>query len=227
METDLTLLYYSSNVLDERVTNNLRNELLKTTQGKYPIISVTQKQINLGENVCIGNIGQSYYNMYKQIFAGALKVKTKYVALVEDDSLYNMEHFSHRPMYDDVFSYNKNIWFLDKNIFWTKDHIGGFTTIVSTKLLIETHSQIFEKYPVEPLPREKQKHLLLEPGIRDEQLGFRKQKIEYFSTKNPLITLCYWGATAGWPRRRERNSTTAEYLENWGDAKELRTKLFQ
>ena len=227
MKNDLTLLYYSSNAMDEDMADNFRNHLVETVQGAYPIISVTQKPVSLGENICLGDIGQSSYNLYRQQYAGAQQVKTKYVAFAEDDCLYNMEHFSHRPSSDNVFSYNKNLWFLDKNIFWTKEHLGGFTTVVCNELLLDRLSEVFEKYPVEPLPRKDQKGFFLEPGTRDEELGLKKREIEFFSTEQPLITLCYWDATHGWPKRREKNSTVVEELENWGRADELRKKLCQ
>ena len=97
---EITLLYYSAHSLPEKVEANFRNELTG-----YPIISVTQKPINLGQNICVGEIGKSHYNCYKQILIGLREVKTEWVACVEDDTLYNLEHFSHRP---DKISYNKN-----------------------------------------------------------------------------------------------------------------------
>jgi hypothetical protein len=222
--TDLTLLYYSANALPEQSAANFRNELLKTTEGAFPIISVTQKPIDFGKNICVGDIGQSYYNMYKQIHAGLQHTETKYVAMVDDDSLYNMEHFSYRPTSDDVFSYNKSMWFLDKTIFWTKDHAGGFSSIAPTKFLRDILGLRLTRFPEEPMPRNYQKYQWLEPG-HEEPLGFRAQKMEYFKTKTPLITLCYWDATSGWPKRRQRGTKVAEELEYWGNAQELRNRL--
>lgn len=94
---DLTLIYYTSNTNPEYFAGNVRNHLLQVTEGKIPIISVSQKPIDLGKNICAGEIGRSLYNLYRQVYTGALEAKTKYVALCEDDTLYNMEHFRHRP----------------------------------------------------------------------------------------------------------------------------------
>jgi hypothetical protein len=196
-------------------------------QGVYPIISVTQKPVNLGQNICVGEIGQSYYNLYKQLYLGALGVKTKYVAFVEDDTLYNVEHFSYRPPADDVFCYNRHFWFLDKEYFWTKEHVGGFSTIVGKKSLVDYLSQVFDKYPEEPLPRNEQKYLVTEPGKYDEKLGFKRQKVHFFHTQKPLITFCYRQGTYGWPKRREKNSIVVTDLEDFGNAKNLRKKLCQ
>lgn len=222
--SDLTLLYCSANALPDQAAENFRQELLKTTGSTFPIISVTQKPVDFGTNICIGDIGQSYYNMYRQIYAGIQQVETKYVATIDDDSLYNMEHFSYRPSLEDVFSYNKSMWFLDKEIFWTKNHAGGFACIAPTELLREVLDQRLSKYPEEPMPRNDQKYKWLEPG-HEQTLGFEDRKIEYFRTKTPLITLCYWHATSGWPKRRQRGTTTAENLEFWGNAKQLRKRI--
>ena len=228
MKNDLTLLYYSANAMDETLAENIRKNLLEVNNGIYPIISVTQKPVSLGENICVGELGQSYYNLYKQIFTGLQRVETKYVAFVEDDSLYNVEHFSHRPSSEDTFSYNKNIWFLEKEVFYNKNHVGGFATIAGTKAMIEALSQLFEKYPTEPLPRNDYKHVFVEPGKYTKEMGFREQKVEYFNTKIPLITLCHRTATCGWPKRRNRTSIiVVGELPDFGLATDLRKKLCQ
>ena len=48
---DLTLVYYSANALPENVANNFRRELLNVTKGIFPIISVTQKPVDFGNNI--------------------------------------------------------------------------------------------------------------------------------------------------------------------------------
>lgn len=221
---DLTLLYYSSNALPENILDKFRDELIKTTNGELPIVSVTQKPTDFGQNICIGDIGQSYYNLYRQMYEGIKEVKTKYVALTEDDSLYNMEHFSWRPRNDDIILCNKNIYFLDKEFFWSKDHTGGFAFIAATALVREVLDMRFKRYPEEPMPRSYQKYQWKEIG-QEETLGFRNRPIEYFETDSPLITLCYWDATSGYPKRREHNSIVEKELDIWGDAAELRKRL--
>ena len=116
---DLTLLYYTSNVLFDRCAVNVRKHLLKLVKNRYPIISVSQEPVEMGQNICVGKIGRTYYNCYKQILIGAKEVKTKYVACVEDDTLYSLEHFSYRPSGDN-FSYNGNMWYAEYEKFWRK-----------------------------------------------------------------------------------------------------------
>lgn len=224
MLNDLTLLNYSSSRMPEPSASNFRNELLKTINGTYPIVSVTQKPIEFGLNICVGDIGQSYYNIYKQMQIGLQEVKTRYVAIIEDDTLYTMEHFSCRPSSDEVVSFNKHFWFLDTREFWTKGHIGSFGLIAPTDYLRNSMNQRMKRYPIEPMPREYHKYQWMEPGFED-RLGLPVLKTEQFSTKIPLITFCYYGATNGKPKRRMGTSSAVTDLEFWGNAAELRNRL--
>jgi len=221
---DLTLIYYSANSLPENVAVNFRRELLNVTTNVFPIISVTQKPVDFGNNICVSEIGQSYYNLYKQMHIGVQAAKTKYVATVEDDTLYTMEHFAYRPSSDGIISYNKSMWFLDRNIFWNRGGTGTFGCIAPTKILYDTLEQRFRRFSIEPMPRDYQKYFWRDPG-QDDQLGFKNQEIEIFSTRVPLITLCYFAATHGWPKRRQQTSKTTDRLEYWGNATELRRKM--
>ncbi len=223
--TDLTLLYYSAHSLPEYCEDNIRQELIKTVAGKYPIISVTQKPIRLGTNICVGDIGKSHYNCYKQIFTGTKYIKTKYVALVEDDTLYNLEHFSFRPTSDDIFFFNSNMMFLEDKKFWHKGQTGMFACIVNTQLLRKVLSERFEKFPTEPLPRRSQRHYWQEPG-RDDRLGFVKQNVQYFSTRVALVTLNYYNALDGKKKSSTHQPMVETEVEFWGKADVLKKKLW-
>lgn len=223
--TDLTLVYYSGHSLPEPCEINVRNELIKIVSDKYPIISVTQKPLRLGTNICVGDIGRSHYNCYKQIFIGTKQVKTKYVALVEDDTLYNLEHFAFRPPSDDVFFFNSNMRFLEDKKFWHKGQTGMLACIVNAKLLTKVLAQRFEKFPEEPLPRRSQRHYWQEPG-RDERLGFVKQNVAYFSTRVALVTLNYYNALDGKKKSSNHKPVIEKEIEFWGKADALKKRLW-
>ena len=223
--TDITLLYYSAHTLPEYCEINVRNELLKIVSGKYPIISVTQKPVNLGTNICVGNIGRSHYNCYKQIFTGTRHIKTKYTAMIEDDTLYNTEHFSFRPTADHVFFFNSNMRFLEDKKFWHKGQTGMFACIVNTELLRKVLAERFEKYLTEPLPRRSQRHYWQEPG-RDDRLGLKKQNVQYFSTRIPLVTLNYYNALDGKKKSSTHEPAVETEIEFWGKADALKKGLW-
>jgi len=111
---DTTIVYYTDNFIDEKLFRFCQKNILEAADGK-PIISVSQKPIDFGENICVGDIGRSHLSLYKQILAGVEKVKTKYVALAEHDCLYTKEHFNWLPpldykVRDERFFYNVNHW---------------------------------------------------------------------------------------------------------------------
>lgn len=220
---DLTIVFYSANRLPDAVADNFRRHLVEMA-GKTPIISVTQKPVELGRNICVGDIGQSYYNLFKQMLLGVREVKTPYVALAEDDTLYVPNHFEQRPSDDKTVAYNRNMWFLDTKTFWTKKHTGNFGLIASTENLLGLLEQRFERFPEEMLPRYYQKWFWMEFG-QDDRLGFKNANTEVFETGIPLITFAYYGATYGKPKRRLRTSSEVSELPHWGDAQKLRQKL--
>lgn len=112
-----TIIYLTDNSLDEKLATRCR-ELLVKEAGDTPIISVSQKPIDLGTNICVGEIGRSWMSLYKQQLAGLKAAKTKYISIAEHDCLYTSEHFKWIPPKDDVFYYNQNCWFVQ----WGGNH---------------------------------------------------------------------------------------------------------
>lgn len=109
-----TILYLTDNSLIEPIASRCR-EILVNEAGDIPIISVSQKPIALGTNICVGEIGRSWLNLYKQMMAGVESVTTRYVSISEHDCLYTNEHFRWIPPRDDTFYYNHNLWLVQWN----------------------------------------------------------------------------------------------------------------
>ena len=216
---DLTLLYYTAHMLPDGCSERIREHLLETANG-LPIVSVSQKPIDLGKNICVGKIGQSYYNCYKQIYTGACEVKTKYISCCEDDTLYNQEHFLFRPE-KDAFYYNKSMWYLEDDRFWHKGQTGMFGCIVPTELLVKSLKKRFDEYPKEPFPRNKQvRAKWIEPGRCDGE------KTEDFRTKIPLITLNYFSGLGGRAKSIVHKPVEESDIEYWGSARALKDKFW-
>lgn len=88
MNNDLTVIYYTSNREDEKFEAKIRADLLKKI-GNLPLISVSQKPLkDFGDNICVGNVGVSDWNIYRQLQLGCEKAKTKWVVTAEADCLY-------------------------------------------------------------------------------------------------------------------------------------------
>jgi len=227
MNDDLTLLYYTANILPEHCANNVRRYLLKITQNKYPIISVSQDPLQFGFNICVGKIGRTYYNCYEQILLGARFVQTKYVACCEDDTLYSMEHFSHRPP-KDTFSYNGNMWYSEYDKFWRKyeGQNGMCGCIVETKKLIEYLEPRFIKFPSPPDSEKGQRHFQ-EPGRNDKWFGIPNAQTELFTTKTPLLTFNYFAGLGGKAITRDHVPIVKKSMEPWGDCDNLHNRFWK
>jgi len=104
---DTTIIYYTENRLSEPLFTTCRRLLVQAANGRK-IISVSHKPIDLGTNICIGNLKPSWLTLYKQVLIGAKAADTKYVAMAEHDCIYTDEHFSYVPANDDAFFYNEN-----------------------------------------------------------------------------------------------------------------------
>jgi len=211
---DAVILYYTSNKIPDFFATNVRLELLKVTD--LPIISISQKPMGFGyENICVGEIGASTYNVYKQILAGAYKVGAKYVFCCEDDTLYTPEHFTITPP-DDTFYYNRNRWIMEG---WGAFRYRNRTTmcgcIAATELMIKTLEARFKKYPEDP----KNGIPWGEPGRVEHHYGLPKPPLFYFKTKIPIVTFNHnYGLCR---RRRSPEDIIQSDLEPWGNAVEL------
>jgi len=205
--SDLTILYYTANTIPEATRQKVSSYLLKVTKNQYPIISVSQKPINFGKNICVGEIGRSKYNCYKQILIGVQKVKTKYVACAEDDTLYSAEHFLFRPKAG-VFTYDTNVWYSTENSYWRRDEVnnrgGMWGCISTTSALLKNLTKRYSMYPTDPLPKgdkhlpETKNRFLFwgEPGYHDEVFGI-KNRLAFFEAKEPTVVFLYWASMGG------------------------------
>lgn len=106
---DKTILYLTDHSLDPWLADRCRELLVKSSCG-LPIVSVSQKPIDFGDNICVGEIGRSGLSMDKQTLAGLLRIQTKWVAFAEHDCIYSPEHFFWVPSDEENFWYNDNVW---------------------------------------------------------------------------------------------------------------------
>lgn len=66
---DATVLYYTSNREGENFEGRVREIILKN-KGNLPLISVSQKPIDFGKNIVVGDHGASGFNMFRQPIYG-------------------------------------------------------------------------------------------------------------------------------------------------------------
>lgn len=96
MNFNTTILYYTSNREDPVFESNIQKILVENSND-LPIVSVSQKPIDLGMNICVGEKPHSYTSEFMQIRLGLEAIKTPYVLTAESDFLYPPEYFKFTP----------------------------------------------------------------------------------------------------------------------------------
>ena len=237
---DLTLLLATSNRIDKNTAKKIRDYVIEVTKNQYPIISVSQEPIDFGTNICVGDIGHSKYNEYKQILIGTREVKTKYVATIDDDALYSPEHFYSRPP-DGFFIYETNYWLAqdEKDHYWRVAEVGKrggmWGCISTTQTMLKNLERRFKMFPQNPFLDDYVGPKPLwwgEPAIHDEEFGGNDDYIRVYS-KNPCVIFIH-SASMGYNQLRKfhrrygfpkpENVTTT--LEQFGTIEDLRNKYW-
>lgn len=189
---NLTIIYYTSNFLDTANPYFLSNtkKYLKLAIGETPMVSVSHKPLtDMGENICVGEIGRSNRNIYWQILQGTKAAKTKYVAMAEDDVLYRAEHYQIRPTKDNILSYNTNKWSIftwskPMTFSWRKRKII-FALICARDLLVDCLEERLEKYP------EYNTVFTGEPGKYESKLHITPRESEESWSGRPLVVFSH------------------------------------
>jgi len=222
----LSIIFYTANKTSNYFFENVKKQLLKAA-GEIPIISISQKPINLGKNICCGEIGQSQINIYKQALLGAKKAKTKYIALCEDDVLYSAEHFNYIPK-EWTFAYDRNIW----NLYtWTKPPVFSWKgrrnlngLICEKDLFTEAMEERFVKYNEKNFPE----HLFGEPSKYERQLKVTVRDWEFYYSKEPSIAFSHPTelSYSGLGKRKKIGEQSTTELDFWGKAENI-LKLYK
>ena len=213
---DLTIIYITANLAREYFAEKVREQLVKAAkEADFPIISVSQKPMDFGDqNICVGEIGQSFHNAWRQMLAGAKAATTKYIAIAEDDTLYSDTHFnSYRPA-DDTFGYDMSKWsvYTWKDCYCVKRRINGPAIIAPRELFIEAIEERFEK------ALDKPEKFWSELGKYEKHLGIKERKIEKFFSSYGIVVFSHEEAMSfkGLGKRKRMGEYRAYDIPYWG-----------
>jgi hypothetical protein len=141
---DLTVIYFTASVGKEDFETEIRKTLLETIQPlDLPLISVSQKPLDFGENICVGDVGVSSSNGFRQLQIGAKAAKTKFVCIAESDYLYPRQYFEFIPEREDTFYVAVPTWLFDvrtnvtQRVFCRKPEGDAGAMIVGRDMLID------------------------------------------------------------------------------------------
>lgn len=121
MNIEKTIIYYTANQ-EKPEFEQLIIDDLKLKAGDIPIISVSRKPLNLGTNICVGEVPISYTSEWCQLLIGLKAAKTKFCIAAESDCIYPPEYFNFTPPEDNMMYNYNNIWMVWRrhNGFWQK-----------------------------------------------------------------------------------------------------------
>ena len=208
-----TILYYTSNRENPELENKIIQDMLKK-KGDLPIISVSQKPMDLGTNICVGDVGTSGYNICRQIQIACEVAKTEYVITVEADCIYSPDYFTFVPPRLDTCYRNSNIYILGyKRNYFSRKSSSIFAQVIGREFYMNHISKLFGDAPkwnkeLRNWPKEWGKRFF--------------DSWETFETEYPCISL---KTGLGMRIHSAMGSTEFPKLPYWGSAKNLRTKL--
>jgi len=144
----VTILYYTSNRENESFENKIRENLLRVC-GDLPIISVSQKPIDLGTNICVDDVGTSGFNMFRQVLIGCKAATTEFIISAEADCLYPPEYFKFIPSRNDVCYREKNLYVLRRHreVFHKKRNGATHAQIIGREFYIKRLEELFGDAP--------------------------------------------------------------------------------
>lgn len=217
---DLTVIYYTANKNSDYFTRNTQKQLLKV-KGDIPLISVSQKPIDFGENICVGDIGYTSLNIYRQALIGAKAAKTKYIAMAEDDVFYSPDHFIHVPTTRN-FWYNMNVqtiytWNKEKTSIY-KNRRVLHSMLCEKELFIDAMEERFSKFPDDIVDKPDD---WTEPGksYYEKCLGVTRYHSIEFTSSIPNVVVCadYHLGFKKWGYNKKLGEKREKELPYWKD----------
>ncbi|SRR3989344_4040476 len=180
---DATIIYYTSNREHAGLEVRVRENLLKVC-GNLPIISISQKPIDLGKNICVGDVGTSGFNMFRQVQIGCQAVSTQFVISAEADCLYPPDYFQFVPPRLDIPYRDSNLYVMpdQRAYFFYKQEGATHAQVVGREFYLATLKKMFAGAP-QWSPEEK--NFPKERWHKEDVFD----KIEYWKSKNPVFQI--------------------------------------
>jgi len=182
---DLTIIYYTSNREKRGFEKRIRETIIKNS-GNLPIISVSQKPIDFGHNICVGDVGVSGFNMFRQVQIACKEAKTKFVISAEADCVYPPDYFKWIPEDKNVCYRNTNLYVMgDHRSYWYYKKEGAtHSQVIGREFYLKVLDKLFKDAPKW---NPKEKNFPKERYKRSDV--FWPHQIKYYRTKNPVFQI--------------------------------------
>ena len=218
MALNKTILYYTSNQENQKFEKWMMG-IISENSGGLPIVSVSQKPIDFGKNICVGDVGCSSFNMWRQILIGLKEIKTEYVIFTEADCLYPPEYFDFDPPDGNFYRYN-NVWivFYRGRAVAYKKHWSNAAQIGKRDYLLQALEEYFEGQP----QWADKWYATNKDGTRRED--YNGVPFEYFKGEVPCISFKTGKGLTTKTVFKSGVKNCLEDLPYWGNVEEMRKK---
>lgn len=220
---DLSVIYYTSNRELPGLERLVKENITKVCGG-LPIISVSQKPIDFGQNICVGDHGISGFNMFRQVQVACQTAKTRYVVSCEADCLYPPDYFTFIPPRDDRCYRDTNLYVMGqwRKYFYYKEEGASHAQVINRELYLNRLDELFKGAPDWSttadwnFPRERwhqldvfdRRHSKLyrteNPVVQIK--SDRSMRHYTHSDRTPIYTIPYWGNGADFRKKYYANS---------------------
>lgn len=229
----LTLVYYTSNREDEAFEEKIRTPLRSLS---IPIISVSQKPIDFGHNISVGDQGVCDLNCLRQIQIGIEAANTDFILAAEADSLYPPEYFEFLPPTKTTCFRYPEIWVLKKwkpsqwkGGFYRKPHYEG-AMICGREHWLRQLEKALKGWPQWYRPEKDKSGNWHSTTENNPPHVFPEFEVQWGNPTNgtrhiPVITV----KTGDGQRKytyTDRKEPPVDELPYWGSAENLRKELF-
>lgn len=211
--TDLTVVYYTAHLEEPAFEARVRERLAWASAG-LPIVSVSQRPLDFGRNICVGEHPPCMWNCRRQMLIGVEAVKTDWLVFCEADTLYPPEFFlrPERPA-------RQFVRYTPGAIVYMSTHRAWFKYSFETGILIaREHAREILGANLRDLPTW---------GTRDRDMGllFTKGKMAPYAVGEWPIVSFKTGRGMHRFSHADKNNLI-QTLTGWGDVKALKQALF-
>jgi len=222
MNNEVTIIYCSSNREMPEFEQRIRDNILEKCGG-LPIVSVTQKPIDFGLNICVGeDIGVSGFNFFRQSLIACQAAKTRFVLSCEADCLYPEDYFQFIPERDDKCYRSDNVYVMGQHrkYFFRKPRGATHAQIVNREFYIKNLERCFEG---EPKWDATQFNFPKEKFHAKYEDVFAKGDIEYYMPENPVVQIKTSQSMRNYTKAVREPIYEIPY---WGSGKSFRSKYY-
>lgn len=218
----LTVIYYTSNREGEEFEEKIRQNLLSSCNN-LSIVSVSQKPISLGTNICVGDVGVSGFNMFRQVQIACEAAKTEWVIAAEADCLYPPDYFTpplgiwSRECYRNTNLYVMGQW---RKYFYLKKEGATHAQVTKREFYLRALQKLFTGAPQWSV---EEKNFPKERTHNKQEDVFDKKDIFFYDTRNPIVQI---KTTRSMRHYTHSERVPIEKIPYWGSGESFRKKYY-